>query len=83
VPASLGPRRHQRSAFDAIDATLPLGSVAYGAETNANGGRLNWLPRAVVDRLKALRGREWKYNTLGLFKGYRVVRPALKAVPAG
>jgi len=27
--------------------------------------------------------REWTYNTLGLFKGYRVVRPALKAVPAG
>ena len=25
--------------------------------------------------------REWTYNTLGLFKGYRVVRPALKAVP--
>ena len=27
--------------------------------------------------------REWTYNTLGLFKGYRVVRSALKAVPAG
>ena len=26
--------------------------------------------------------REWTYNTLGLFKGYRVVRPAAKVAPA-
>jgi hypothetical protein len=32
-------------AFDAICATLPVGSVAYEAETNAKGERLIWLER--------------------------------------
>ena len=27
--------------------------------------------------------RQWMYDELGLFKGYRVVRPAPKAAPAG
>jgi hypothetical protein len=45
-----------QAAFDAIASTLPLGSIAYEAETDANGDRLTWLPRSVVDRLRALRG---------------------------
>jgi hypothetical protein len=45
-----------QAAVDAIAATMPLGSVSYEAETDANGQRLIWLPAAVVDRLKALRG---------------------------
>lgn len=45
-----------QAAFEAIATTLPLGSVAYEAETDANGDRLTWLPRSVVDRLCSLRG---------------------------
>jgi hypothetical protein len=45
--------------FDAIVATMPLGSVGYENASNENGERLIWLPRAVVDRLRSLRtGRE-------------------------
>jgi hypothetical protein len=50
------------AAFDAIAATLPFGSVSYEAETDANGQRLIWLPRSVVDRLKALRGPGESYS---------------------
>jgi hypothetical protein len=35
---------------------MPLGSVSYERESNANGERLIWLAPNVVDRLKALRG---------------------------
>ena len=38
------------AAFDAIAATLPLGSVAYEAEANERGERLIWLEAAMVDR---------------------------------
>jgi hypothetical protein len=51
-----------QAAFEAIAATLPLGSVAYEAETDANGERLIWLPRAVVDRLRSLRGPGESYS---------------------
>jgi hypothetical protein len=44
------------AAFDAIAATMPLGSVGYEAEVVANGEQLIWLARNVVDRLKPLRG---------------------------
>ena len=43
-------------AFEAIARTLPLGSVGYEAEANERGERLIWLERAVVDRLRAMRG---------------------------
>lgn len=43
-------------AFSALASTLPLGSGAYEAEIDARGDRLIWLPRSVVDRLRALRG---------------------------
>ena len=42
-------------AFEAIAATLPLGSVGYENEVNERGERLIW-SRAVVDRLRFLRG---------------------------
>ena len=51
-----------QAAFDAIAATLPLGSVSYEADTEANGERFIWLPSAVVDRLKALRGPGESYS---------------------
>jgi hypothetical protein len=44
------------AAFEAIAATLPLGSVGYENATNEKGQRLVWLEPRVVDRLKAMRG---------------------------
>ena len=35
-------------AFDAIAASMPLGSVSFEPEANPNGKRLIWLPAAVV-----------------------------------
>jgi hypothetical protein len=49
-------------AFDAICATLPLGSVGYENETNANGERLILLDHAVVSRLRARRGPGESYS---------------------
>jgi hypothetical protein len=45
-----------QAAFDAIARTMPFGSVNFEAGVDANGERYIWLPRAVVDRLRALRG---------------------------
>jgi hypothetical protein len=42
-------------AFDAIDSTLPLGSVGYEAQLNEKGERQIWVDAAVVDRLTAMR----------------------------
>ena len=39
------------SAFDALAATLKLGSVAYEAEADERGGRLISLEAAMVDLL--------------------------------
>jgi hypothetical protein len=51
-----------RAAFDAIASTMPLGSVAYEPEANANGERYIWLEPKVVDRLRALRGPGESYS---------------------
>ena len=45
-----------QAAFDAIAATLPLGSVGYEDGTNEKGERLIWLAPHVVNRLRAMRG---------------------------
>jgi hypothetical protein len=45
-----------QAAFEAICATLPW-SVGYENATNERGERYVWLDRAVVARLRALRGR--------------------------
>ena len=44
------------AAFEAIAATLPLGSVGFELEVDARGERLVWVETAVVDKLSALRG---------------------------
>jgi hypothetical protein len=44
-----------QAAFEAISATLPLGSVSYENHVNERGERYVWLPPNVVDRLKAQR----------------------------
>jgi hypothetical protein len=50
------------AAFEAIAATLPLGSVGYERAPNAKGERLIWLEAAVVDRLTAMRGPGESYS---------------------
>ena len=42
-----------QAAFDAIAATLPLGSLSYENAFNERGERYVWLPPNVVDRLRA------------------------------
>jgi hypothetical protein len=51
-----------QAAFDAIVATLPLGSVGYENATNDKGERLIWLEPGVVDRLRAQRGPGESYS---------------------
>lgn len=53
-----------QAAFEAIAATMPLGSVSYEAEVGGNGERLIWLPATVLARLKALRGPGESYSTV-------------------
>lgn len=43
-------------AFEAVARTLPLGTVSFENAVNERGERLIWLDRAVVDRLRSLRG---------------------------
>jgi hypothetical protein len=63
-----------QAAFDAIAATLPLGSVSYEAEANERGERLIWLEDAMADRLGA---------TLGPGKSYSEVILRLVATEGG
>ncbi len=51
-----------QAAFDAISATLALGSVGYENKTNEQGERLIWLAPNVVDRLRAMRGPGETYS---------------------
>jgi hypothetical protein len=51
-----------QAAFEAIARTLPLGSVGYENKVNERGERLIWLERAVVDRLRFLRGPGESYS---------------------
>ncbi len=44
-----------QAAYDAICATLPLGSVAVEPYYNERGERVIWLEAAMVDRLGAMR----------------------------
>jgi hypothetical protein len=48
---------HPAKAFDAICATLLVGSVAVEAEANERGERVIWLEDAMADRLGAMRGQ--------------------------
>jgi hypothetical protein len=45
------------AAFEAIVATMPLGSAGYEAECTASGEVRIWLAADVVNKLRALRGR--------------------------
>ena len=50
------------AAFDAIYATLPLGSVGYEVEANERGERYVWLAAVVVNKLAAMRGPGETYS---------------------
>jgi hypothetical protein len=43
------------AAFDAIAATLPLGSVGYEPQRTADGGYFIWIERGWLNKLEALR----------------------------
>jgi hypothetical protein len=49
-------------AFEAIKSTLPLGTVAYEAETTADGGRFIWIDRQARSQLDAIRSTEESYS---------------------
>ena len=49
-------------AFDAIAATLPLGSVGFERETDAKGERGIWVEASVADKLRAMRGPGETYS---------------------
>jgi hypothetical protein len=51
-----------QAAFDAIAATLPLGSMGYENETNEKGERLIWLERRWLDRLNSHRRAGESYS---------------------
>ena len=51
-----------QAAFDAIAATLPFGSTGYENKIDQDGNRLIWLDRAMVDRLRSLRGPGESYS---------------------
>jgi hypothetical protein len=56
-----------QAAFEAIAATLALGSVGYENKIDAEG--LIWLDRAVVDRLRSLRSPGESYSDVILRLG--------------
>jgi hypothetical protein len=50
------------AAFEAIAATMPLGSVSFEPQLGTKGERQIWLEPGVLERLKALRGRGESYS---------------------
>ena len=50
------------AAFEAIAATLPLGSVRFENAFNERGERYVWLPPNVVNHLRAMRGPGESYS---------------------
>ena len=52
-----------QEAFDAIASAMPVESVGF-AQTNERGERLIWLPRGVVAKLRAMRGRGESYSNV-------------------
>jgi hypothetical protein len=50
------------AAFEAIKATLPVGSVAFEAKVNERGEREIWLAPDALNKLRALRGPGESYS---------------------
>jgi hypothetical protein len=53
-----------QAAFEAIAATLPLGSVAVEPYFNEKGERVVWLEEVWVNRLGAMRGPGESYSDI-------------------
>jgi hypothetical protein len=51
-----------QAAFDAIAATLPLGSVAFEGQPNEKGERVIYLDDRMADRLGAIRQKGESYS---------------------
>jgi hypothetical protein len=51
------------AAFEAIARTLPFGNV-FENKTDEDGNRLIWLDRAVIERLRWLRGPGESYSNV-------------------
>jgi hypothetical protein len=51
-----------QAAFDAIVATLPVGSVGYENAINDKGERLIWLERRMLDKLNSYRRAGESYS---------------------
>jgi hypothetical protein len=51
-----------QAAFDAISATLPVGSVMYEPQTNAKGERMIYVEEKWLDKLAAMRGPGESYS---------------------
>ena len=51
-----------QAAFDAIARTLSLGSMKFENKTDADGNRVIWLDRGVVEQLRSLRGPGESYG---------------------
>jgi hypothetical protein len=67
------------TAFDAIAATLPLGSVGYETHRTAQGGYFIWIERSRLNKLEALRqpgeGLSENDHPLGCDGGWRTSPP--------
>jgi hypothetical protein len=50
------------AAFEAIKATLPLGSVGFEPEPDAKGERTIWIDDRQADKLAAMRGPGESYS---------------------
>ncbi len=62
------------AAFDAIAATLPLGSVAFEAAGEDRGLRYIWLEHRWLDRLKSYRGPGESYHHSKTKSANRTIR---------
>jgi hypothetical protein len=51
-----------QAAFDAIAATLPLGSTGYENAVNEKGERLIWIERRMLDKLNSYRRAGESYS---------------------
>jgi hypothetical protein len=51
-----------QAAFDAIAATLPVGSTGYVNAVNERGERLIWLERRMLDKLNSYRRAGESYS---------------------
>ena len=63
------------AAFEAIAATLPLGSVGYEPRVDTKGERLVWLDEGTVNKFGALRGPGESYSHVILHDGDLLASP--------